>query len=360
MKQFKVVFLVLVAVCLVLAGAFLLTSGGGTVGGASPSANVTTPSTAASTQDGFNFSGKTWRFASLGVGSAWYVYAATLADVMQKYDSDLRFDVLPYSGGIGNVLLQAKGDCGVSISSNITNTWARQGIMAFEETGPNPDLRCLVSVLDEMYVGIVVRNGSGIENLRDIAEKQMPIHMFTAEKGNTSEYTAQVVLASLGITYDDIRKWGGSVEHTDFTSITNAAKDGKVDLFIQQVSAGHASFTELCLTANVRIVQLDQQSLDYMSSNGYALAVMPANSFHNQTSDVQCASVTSSFNCNASLPDEAAYKMVKAIYEHPKDLEAGHKALAGFKPQLAGDEAANGGLPIHPGALKYYQEVGIR
>ena len=39
--------------------------------------------------------------------------------------------------------------------------------MAFKETGPNPNLRCLVSVLDEMYVGIVVRNGSGIENLRE-------------------------------------------------------------------------------------------------------------------------------------------------------------------------------------------------
>ena len=360
MKQSKTVSTLLSVVCLVLTGLFLLTSCSGEIDRApssSSSSKSKTAPTASSSQDG---SVKTWKFASLGVGSAWYVYAATLTDVMQKNDPGLKFDVLPYSGGIGNVLLQAKGDCDISISSNITNTWAKNGIMPFKDTGPNPDLRCLVSVLDEMYVGIVVRNGSGIKTLRDIAEKKMPIHMFTAEKGNTSEFTAQVVLASIGITYDDIRKWGGSVEHTDFTSITNAAKDGKVDLFIQQVSAGHATFTELCLTADVQVMQLDQTSLDYMVKNGYSLATLPANSFHKQTSDVLCASVTSSVNCNASLPDDMAYRMVKAIYENPQSLAAGHKALAGFKPKLAGDEAANGGLPIHPGALKYYKEIGIR
>ena len=348
MKRFSVASLLRMAGCLALVGALSL-------------ANVTASSAAqGADQTPFNFSGKTWRFASLGVGSAWYVYAATLADVMQRYDPDLKFDVLPYSGGIGNALLQAKGACDISISSNITNTWAKAGTMAFKDTGPNPNLRCLVASLDEMYVGIVVRNGSGIKNLRDIVEKKMPIHMFTAEKGNTSEFTAQVVLASLGITYDDIKKWGGSVEHTDFTSITNAAKDGKVDLFIQQVSAGHASFTELCLTADVRVMQLDEESLEHMKNNGYSLATLPANSFHNQTEDIVCASVVSSVNCNADLPEEAAYKMVKAIYEHPKELAAGHKALAGFKPELAGDEAANGGIPVHPGALRYYKEIGIR
>lgn len=355
MKQFKTISAIL-TVCLFLAGAFMLTACSGEVERSSSSSNTAT----SSAQSGQGGQVKAWRFASLGVGSAWYVYAATLADVMQKYNADLKFDVLPYSGGIGNVLLQAKGDCDISISSNITNAWAKQGIMPFKDTGPNPNLRCLVSVLDEMYVGIVVRNGSGITNLRDIAEKKMPIHMFTAEKGNTSEFTAQVVLASLGITYDDIKKWGGTVEHTDFTSITTAAKDGKVDLFIQQVSAGHASFTELCLTADVKVMQLDQQSLDYMKKSGYNLATLPAKSFHNQNTDVLCASVNSSLNCNASLPDDVAYKMVKSIYEHPQDLAAGHKALANFIPKLAGDEAANGGLPIHPGALKYYKEVGIR
>lgn len=299
------------------------------------------------------------RFATLGTGSSWYVYGATIADVVHRHVPELDFDVLPYSGGIGNALLQAQNKTDISISSNITNAWAKDGIMAFAATGPNPDLRCIIGMLDQMYVAVAVRNGSGINSLRDIAEKKMPVHLFTAEKGQTSEFTAQVVLKSIGCSYDDIKSWGGSVEHTDFSSIVNAAKDGRCDLFIQQISAGHASFTELLLTADFHVGQLDEQSLEFMKNNGYPLAVMPADTFPKQKKDILCAGVNSTVNCNASFPDDAAYKIAKALYEHPEELAQGHKGLANFKQSLAADTNSNGGLPIHPGALRYYKEIGL-
>lgn len=298
------------------------------------------------------------RFATLGTGTSWYIYGATLSDVIHRHDKMLDFEVLPYSGGIGNVLLQAQGKTDISISSNITNAWAKDGVMAFAETGPHPDLRCITGMLDQMYVAVAVRNGSGIGDLRDIAKKKLPIHMFTAEKGQTSEFTARVVLNSIGCSYEDIISWGGSVEHTDFASIINAAKDGKADLIIQQISVGHASFTELFLTADFRFCQLDDKSLAYMKKNGYSLAVMTAGSFHRQKTDILCAGVNSTLNCNASLPDEIAYRVAKAVYEHPEELSAGHKSLANFNQKLAGSVEANGGIPIHPGALRYYNEIG--
>lgn len=299
------------------------------------------------------------RFATLGTGSSWYVYGATIADVAHRYMPDLNFDVMPYSGGIGNVLLQAQNKADISISSNITNAWAKDGTMAFASTGANPNLRCIIGMLDQMYVAIAIRNGSDIKNLRDIAEKKLPIHMFTAEKGQTSEFTAQVVLKSLGCSYEDLKAWGGSVEHTDFASIVNAAKDGKCDLFIQQISAGHASFTELLLTADFRVGQLDDQSLEFMKSNGYSLATMPANTFPKQKESILCAGVNSTVNCNASLDEGVAYKIAKAVYEHPADLAQGHKGLGNFSQKLAADVPSNGGLPIHPGALRFYREIGL-
>ena len=346
------------AVAAVLGLAFLTACGGADMratGGGQPSQSASGAAGAAGAQ-GENVK---LRFATLGTGSSWYVYGATIADVVSRSDPGLQFDVLPYSGGIGNVLLQAQDKTDISISSNITNTWAKEGTMAFEETGPNPELRCITGMLDQMYVAVAVRNGSGIENLRDIADQKLPIRMFTSEMGQTSEYTAQVVLDSIGCSYEDLISWGGKVEHTDFASIVNAAKDGKADLIIQQISAGHASFTELLLTADFRFCPLDEESRQFMKENGYALTVMPADTFPNQSEDIPTAGVNTTVNCNASLPEETAYRIAKGIYEHPEELATGHKALADFDLLLAADVEYNGGLPIHPGALRYYKEIGL-
>ncbi|NSW92921.1 MAG: TAXI family TRAP transporter solute-binding subunit [Firmicutes bacterium] len=303
--------------------------------------------------------GTYWKFATLAVGSSWYVYGATIADVASRFDPGLQFDVLPNSGGVGNLLLLQKKQADIGLGFNNVNAWGYNGILAFEENGAIPSLRGLVACLDQMYVGIAVRNGSGIDKIRDIADKKMPIRLMTAEKGSASEYTTRVVLESIGCTYKDIVAWGGSVEHTDFASIVQAFKDGRCDLFMQHISVGHAAFTELCVSADVKVAELDDNSIEFMKTKGYSVAVLPANSFNKQTEEVRCAGITTCLVTTDSLPEEAAYRITKAIYENKEDLIRGHVGFNGFNKELAGSSEALGGLPMHPGAVKYYKEIGL-
>jgi TRAP transporter TAXI family solute receptor len=96
-----------------------------------------------------------------------------------------------------------------------------------------------------------------------------------------------------------------------------------------------------------------------MKSKGYSVAVMPANSFSKQTQEVRCAGITTNLVTTDSLPEEAAYRIVKAIYENKEGLIKGHVGFKGFNKELAGSSEALGGLPMHPGALKYYKEIGL-
>lgn len=303
--------------------------------------------------------GTVWKFATLAVGSSWYVYGATIADVASRFDPGLKFDVLPNSGGVGNLLLLQKKQADIGLGFNNVNAWGYNGTLAFENNGAIPELRGLVATLDQMYVGIAIRNGSGIEKIRDIAEKKMPIRLMTAEKGSASEYTTRVVLESIGCSYEDIVSWGGTVEHTDFASIIQAFKDGKCDFFMQHISKGHAAFTELCVSVDVKVAELDDQSIEFMKKKGYSVAIMPANSFNRQTEDVRCAGITTNLVTTEALPEEAAYRIVKAIYENKEELIKGHQGFAGFNKDLAGSSEAIGGLPMHPGAIKYYKEIGL-
>ncbi len=302
---------------------------------------------------------KSWKFATLAVGSSWYVYGATIADIVASHDTGLAFDVMPNSGGVGNMLLLQNGGADIGLGFNCVNAWAYKGTMAFETTGAIPQLRGLVGTLDQMYVGIGIRNGSGIEEIRDIAEKKLPINLFTSETGSASEYTTRLVLESIGCSYEDIISWGGSVTHTDFASIVAAYQDGKCDFFMQHVSVGHAAFTELALTADVRVGQLDDQSLKFLQERGYSIATMPAGSFNGQDEDVICAGITTNLTTTDNLPDEVAYRIVKQIYENPDELALGHSGFANFNREGCATPELYGGFPLHPGAEKYYREIGL-
>jgi TRAP-type uncharacterized transport system substrate-binding protein len=59
---------------------------------------------------------------------------------------------------------------------------------------------------------------------------------------------------------------------------------------------------------------------------------------------------------NAAVPDEVVYKVVKAIHDNPKDLAATFAGLKQFKPDAMAIHYDK--LTYHPGAVKYYQEIG--
>ncbi len=302
---------------------------------------------------------KSFKFATLSVGSSWYVYGATIADTVSSKDGGLKFDVMPNSGGVGNMLLLQNGQADIGLGFNCVNNWAYEGTRAFQENGAVKQLRGLVGSLDQMYVGIAIRNGSAIENISDIAQKKLPINLYTSETGSASEYTTRLVLESIGCTYDDIISWGGSVIHTDFASIIAAYQDGKCDMIMQHISVGHAAFTELCTTADVRVGELSSEALDFLKKRGYGIATMPANSFNKQEKDIVCAGISTSLVTTAALPDEIAYRIVKQVYENKEQLRLGHSGFAGFNTDLCATPESTGNLPLHPGAEKYYKEIGL-
>lgn len=82
------------------------------------------------------------------------------------------------------------------------------------------------------------------------------------------------MLEACGLSYDDIKVWGGSVEHTDFDTITNSIKDGRCDVFIQALSKGHPTFTELAVLGKIDLIGVSKASLKAMSK--YRIIRIPA------------------------------------------------------------------------------------
>jgi TRAP transporter TAXI family solute receptor len=296
------------------------------------------------------------RIATLELGSSWYVYGGLMANILRKeLPKGSTIDVLPYAGGVGNMNLVSKGDSELGFGFPVTGRWAFDGHVAYDKKMTN--LRGLIGGFDEYYVGIVVTRKSQITSLPDIPNKKMPIHLVTVTRGSLGEFANRQVMEAIGVTYKDIESFGGKVTHTSFGVISKMLMEGQADLFMQVVTAGHPAMSEIAITCDVTFIGLSDDVIKKLTRFGWFPASIPAGTFKGQNTKIPTVGTTTSLITTDTLSNEQAYAVTKIICDNQEFLSKGHAGLKPFKPQV-GWKPENLGLPLHPGAEKYFKEKG--
>src|SRR5919106_4046255 len=192
----------------------------------------------------------TLAFATLGQGSAWYVYGATMAELLRKaLPPGSNVDVKPFSGGVGNAKLVARNETPLGLSFTVTNRWAYEGKEAYDARLEN--LRALVGGLDTYYLVAVAQKKLGIASLREIKDRKLPVRIFTQPVGALGEFGGRQLLRAYGLTYADIKGWGGATTHVGYNIIVDAFKDGRADLLLAVVTPQHPSVSEIATFTDV-------------------------------------------------------------------------------------------------------------
>ncbi|MBN2438836.1 MAG: TAXI family TRAP transporter solute-binding subunit [Deltaproteobacteria bacterium] len=296
------------------------------------------------------------RLASMDLGSAWYVYGATFAKLWRGVlPKGSTIDVLPYGGAPANVLLVEKGDAEVAFCNTTVARWAIQGKVAFPK--PVPEIRGMVGALDKYYLAAVATKSSGITNLEDVAKKKMPVRIVTQPTGSSGEVSLRLLLEAYGITYDDIKSWGGSVTPTSTGVASNQMIDGKAHIWVQVIVAGHPAISELAISTDVVFLPYSQAIIDKLENYGFQESVLPEKTFKGQDQAVPMVGYPSILIAHRDLNPELAYVLTKSIVENKEQLV---KAHAGFKNCIPEDawKMVQMQIPLHPGAEKYYRERG--
>jgi TRAP transporter TAXI family solute receptor len=297
------------------------------------------------------------RLASQDLGSAWYVYGATFGKLWRNVlPRGSTIDVLPYGGAPTNVLLIEKGDAEVGLCNNTVARWAVQGKVAFPK--PVPEIRGMVGALDKYYLAAVATKRSGIASLEDVAKKMMPVRIVTQPVGSSGEVSLRLLLEAYGITYDDIKSWGGSVTPTS-TGVASAQMiDGKADIWVQVIVAGHPAISELAMATDVVFLPYSKAIIDKLENYGYQEAVLPAKTFKGQDQAVPMVGYPTILIVQRDLNPELVYVLTKAIVENQQQLVKAHAGFKNFIPEDAW-KMIRIGIPLHSGAEKYYREKGM-
>jgi TRAP transporter TAXI family solute receptor len=264
-------------------------------------------------------------------------------------------DVKPRSGGVGNPRLVAKNETPLGLSFTITNRWAYEGKEAYDAKLDN--LRALVGGLDTYYLVAVVPKKLGLAGVKDLKDKKLAVKGTTQPVGSLGEFAARQLMRSAGMSYADIKTWGGSMQHAGYNVIVDAFKDGRADMLIAVVTPKHPSVTEIANAVDVKFLGLDAETMKALAPLGYVPATMPPNTFKGQTEPVQTVGFPTVVITNKDLPEPVAYTITRTLLENKDALVRGHAGLAAFDPKTAW-QPEKVGIPLHPGAERAFREKG--
>lgn len=298
------------------------------------------------------------RFATVGVGSAWYTYGAGIAELaLGNLPEGSNIDVLPVAGGVGNITLVETGEAEIGLTHINIVAEACSGSGQFDSVQDN--VRALIGGLDNYYYAAFVTLASEVESWDEIVDAKGGFGLVTVSVGGVGELGTRQVLEIMGSSYDDIASKGGSVRHMDRPSTAQAIADGDAHGWAHIVTAGHPIAMELATAHDMRVLPLADNVIEGMSELGWAPATLPANTFPGQTEDVSTVTTPTVIIVNSDVPEDAVYEITRSIIENAERLPDIHAGLQDFDLENAVDPQFVGGCPFHPGAERAFREAGL-
>src|SRR5215467_2209570 len=294
---------------------------------------------------------KTIAIGTGGTGGVYYPLGGGLANVLSKYLKGYQATAEVTGGSVDNLKLIGSGQSEIGFSMVDAALDAFKGQDKFR--GAKVPLRTLM-VLYPNRMHVVTIEGTGIEKMADLKGKRVS----TGSPGSATEVMAFRVIEAAGLDKDkDMRR-----ERLGAAESVNAIKDRKIDAFFWVGGLPTAAVTDLGATPGVKIKLLDHADVvDKMNAKYGALYVrdvIPAKTYPGQDRDNAQSTVWNILVTGEQLPEKIAYAINKVIFDRKADLVAVHGEAANidYKYQVKN----NSPVPWHPGAIKYFDEQGVK
>ena len=282
-----------------------------------------------------------------GTSGVYYPLGVALANGLGKVMPDAKCTNQATKASVENLnLLQTgRGEVGFTLGDSLSNAW--NGV---EEAGFKAPLKKLrgISALYSNYIQIVARADAGVKSLADLKGKRISVG---APKSGT-ELNARAIFKAAGITYDDFAK----VEYLSFGESVELMKNRQLDITLQSAGLGVSALRDLSSSIDIVVVPIPADVVAKTGDPAYVPAMIPANTYTGQTTEVPTASVVNFLVTSSDVSDTIVYNVTKTLYTDLDQLVAAHSAAKGIKLENAVKSMP---VPLHPGAEKYYREVGL-
>jgi len=245
-----------------------------------------------------------------------------------------------------NLRMMEQGQANTAIAQNDAVYFASQGHKLFGEK-KLVKARGMLMLYDE-HVHVATTKQSGIKSIKDLKGRKVRIGF----PGSIATENALIVLGAYGLSEKDMKAYQISL-----SDAFEQLKDGNIEAMIEPTGAPAAGFLDLAHTRDMVLLPVDKETAEkiYKKYPFLSPAVIPAGTYKGVTQDLPTLVVTSMLAVSADMSADVVYKLTKAIFQNLSTLGESH-----VKGKLVSLDKALKGMPIplHPGAEKFYREVG--
>ncbi len=290
-----------------------------------------------------------------GIGGGYYPAGGFVCNAInktrQKYNHTIHCSVESTAGSVGNLRSLRAGESDVGFSQADWQFHAYNGSSKFEKAGPNKKIRFLFSLQIEP-MQLITRDEANIQNFQDLKGKIVN----TGNVGSGTEATVYNAIEKYGTTAKEFFKQDVKLTPREQAL---ALCDGKIDAFFFPVAIGTASVVEATNSCNAQLADWNDDIIyKWVDETPYLGRMeVPKGSYPGQERTIQTWGMPATVVTTSDLDDEAAYLITKAVFDNFENFKRQSALFAGMTRE---GSAKNGqSTPYHPGALKYYKEVGL-
>lgn len=300
-------------------------------------------------------SGKTQflQITSGPVGGTWYVLGGALADLLKDKIPGVKVTTTT-GGSLANISKVESGKADMGFTMNRLLYEAREGVGAYKDKGVHGNVMGLI-YLSEIYMSVfLARAETPINSIQDIKDKKVPVRILTSPRASSPSVAAERMLETYGVTFDDIKSWGGKVNFVSYAEASSLLKDGHADIWCGPMVP---PILEVTISHKMKFLPINQSVLNNLKDKyKYGVATIPEGywEFLDKPTPIMTESIL--MIVRKDLPEDMVYTITKMLSTNPDTIRNSHRIYKTYNPQ---DACQITGGPIHPGALRYYREKGI-
>lgn len=317
---------------------------------AASSAGSTAPSASAPAAEDYGTIPANISIGCSPAGQAAYTMGAGIADVINKANIGTTVTAEETNGFPVNVQLMMSEEVEFGMINNFMMEQVYAASGSYSNYEPGKVLSVLTLGPAEMH--IIVPANSDIQTIYDFAGKRIGV----GQPGGVVLDVTTMFLDAIGYKESDFERLEINLQNQ-----CDYLQDGQLDAIMWIGNYPLAAVTGLTTTQDVRFLDIDDDAVAKMQAKCSVIepTTIPAGTYAGQDADVKSFCMRNMLTVRADVSNEAVYQITKLIMENVDSLGAVHAALGNIAPDTV-TLGMSEGTPLHPGALRYYEEIGVQ
>ncbi len=297
---------------------------------------------------------ETIEWTSGQLGGSWFTMSAGIAKIIESNNNDLHIKVVP-GGGVSNPSKINKGRSQIGIGVGPLAYLAAQGKDVYKNK-PHTNISMIGMSLSDTKFHVIRSADAKYTNIGDLLTKGKNQKIGITKVGSSDEKIFSWIMNYYGTSYVKLKKRGFKITFANVNELASQYKDGMTDYVVLNTGAPNGGVIDMLISREGEVSQLPKELLTHLKTT-YSMSDTSIGKgvYKGQNKDAVTANSAAILLVSNNLSTQTVYKMTKAICENQATLPDIHTSMKVFDCKTA---VVNQPVPVHPGSMKYYAEMG--